>query len=254
LGRQYDRKRQYFYLCSACLIFFLLFACTAFKETIGRQKTDEHIMSSRLLLANGDYKGAIAENQAVLSGAGENRPADEALFNMGLIYAHYGNPDKDYGRALDYFRKLVKEYPKSPLTEQAKIWSGVLRDMEKSRAEKSAANESAVMNDRVQRVRQMVTQGNYREALKEAQSIMSEPAGSPNKDQAVFYAGLIYAHYGNPDKNYKRSIAYFEQLIREYPQSYLVEQARIMIDILNVIEKAKQVDIEIEKKKKELTR
>jgi len=209
-------------------------------------------MRSRLLLANGDYKGAIAENQAVLSETGKNRPADEALFNMGLIYAHYGNSDKDYGRALDYFKRLIDEYPKSLLVDRAKIWTGVLRDLEKARAKETT--EPPVINDRLYRIRQMFTQGKYKEALKEAQNIISEPAGSPYRDEAVFYAGLIYAHYGNPDKNYKRSIAYFQQLIKEYPQSYLVEQAKVMIDILNVIEKAKQVDIEIEKKKKELTR
>jgi len=233
-----------------------LFACSAFKEAIVRQNADEHIMRSRLLLANGDYKGAIAENQAVFSETGKNRPADEALFNLGLIYAHDKNPDKDYRRALDYFMRLVNEYPESPLRDRAKIWTGVLRDVEKSRVdlEKSKAKEPPAVNDRLYRARQMLTQGNYKEALREAQNIMSEPPGSPYRDEAVFYAGLIYAHYGNPDKNYKRSIAYFEQLIKEYPQSYLVEQAKVMIDILNVIEKAKQVDIEIEKKKKELIR
>lgn len=252
MGEQHNRKRQHFHICSACLIFFLLFACSVFKETRGRQNADEHIARGRLLLANGDYKGAIAENQAVFSEAGNNRPADEALFNMGLIYAHYGNPDKDYDRALDYFRRLVSDYPKSPLVERAKIWTGVLSDMEKSRAKET--KEPPVINDRLHRARQMLTQGKFKEALKEAQGIISEPAGSPYRDEAVFFAGLIYAHNGNPDKNYKRSIAYFEQLIREYPQSYLVEQARVMIDILNVIEKAKQVDIEIEQKRKELTR
>jgi len=205
-----------------------------------------------MLLADGDYKGALAENQAVFSETGRNRPADKALFNMGLIYAHYGNPDKDYVRALDYFNRLIDEYPKSPLVDQAKIWTGVLRDLEKARAKET--KQPPVINDRLYRARQMFTQGKYKEALKEAQNIISEPAGSPYRDEALFYAGLIYAHNGNPDKNYKRSIIYFKQLIKEYPQSYLVEQARIMIDILNVIEKAKQVDIEIEKKKKELTR
>jgi outer membrane protein assembly factor BamD (BamD/ComL family) len=206
-------------------------------------------MRSQQLLAKGDYKGALVENQAVLSEFGKDRLADEALFNMGLIYAHYGNPEKDYNRSLDYFRKVVDEYPQSHLLEQARIWSGVLRDLEKLKTD-----ELVIINERILRSRQMLAQGNYRESLKEIQNILSEPSGSAYADRALFYAGLIYAHYGNPDKDYKRSIAYFEQLIKEYPQSYLLEQARIMISLLNVIEKAKQVDIEIEKKRKEMTR
>lgn len=249
MGRKHNRKRQYFHICSACLIFFLMVGCTILKESRNRKEIDESFLHSRQLLAKGDYKGALVENQAVLSKFGKDRPADEALFNMGLIYAHYGNPEKDYNRSFDYFRKVVGEYPQSPLLEQAKIWGGVLRDMEKLRAD-----ERIVINEGILRSRQMLAQGNYREALKEVQNIMSESSGSPYTDRALFYAGLIYAHYGNPDKDYKRSIAYFEQLVKEHPQSYFLEQARIMIDILNVIEKAKQVDIEIERKRKEMTR
>jgi hypothetical protein len=43
-------------------------------------------------------------------------------------------------------------------------------------------------------------------------------------------------------------------LIDRDPQSPLVEQAKIWIGVLNVIEKSKQVDIEIEEMKKELSR
>jgi outer membrane protein assembly factor BamD (BamD/ComL family) len=219
------------------------------KESRNRREADDHILHSRQLLEKGDYKGALEKNQAVLSEFGKDRPADEALFNMGLIYAHYANPEKDYNRSVEYFRKVVDEYPQSPLLEQAKIWAGVLRDMEKSRTD-----EIPVINEHILRSRQLLAQGNYREALKEVQNILSEPYGNPYADQALLYAGLIYAHYGNPERDYKRSIAYFEQLIKEHPQSYLFEQAKIIVGILNVIEKAKQVDIEIEKKRKEMTR
>jgi len=265
LGRKHNRKRQYFHICSACLIFFLIVGCTTLKESMDRKEdykgalmlkestnskeVDGRFLHSRQLLAKGDYKGALVENQAVLSEFGKDSPADEALFNMGLIYADYGNPEKDYNRSLDYFRKVVDEYPQSPLLEQAKIWAGVLRDMEKLRTD-----EFVVTNERILRSRQLLAQGNYRESLKEIQNILSESSRGPYTDQALFYAGLIFAHYGNPDKDYKRSIAYFEQLIKEHHQSYLAEQARIIIGILNVIEKAKQVDIDIEKKRKEMTR
>jgi outer membrane protein assembly factor BamD (BamD/ComL family) len=219
------------------------------KESRNRREADDQILHSRQLLANGDYKGALEANRAVLSEFGKDSPSDEALFNMGLIYAHYGNPDKDYNRSVNYFRKVIDEYPQSPLIEQARIWSGVLRDLEKLKTD-----ELVIVNERILRSRQMLAQGNYREALKEVQNFLSESSGSPYADRALFYAGLIYAHYGNPERDYKKSIAYFEQIIKEFPQSYLLEQAKIMVGIFNVIEKAKQVDIEIEKKKKEMTR
>jgi outer membrane protein assembly factor BamD (BamD/ComL family) len=120
--------------------------------------------------------------------------------------------------------------------------------------EKLRTDELVIINERILRSRQMLAQGNYREALKEVQNILSEPYGNPYADRAFFYAGLIYADYGNPERDYKKSIAYFEHVIKEFPQSYLLEQAKIMAGILNVIEKAKQVDIEIERKRKEMTR
>jgi hypothetical protein len=43
-------------------------------------------------------------------------------------------------------------------------------------------------------------------------------------------------------------------LIDTFPQSELADQARVWVNVLQTIEKTKQVDIEIEEKKKELTR
>lgn len=77
---------------------------------------------------------------------------------------------------------------------------------------------------------------------------------SPLRDRALFNIGLVYAHYDNPGKNYKKSLGYFTRLIKEHPDSSLLGQARMWQSVLNVIEGAKQVDIEIERKKKELQR
>jgi outer membrane protein assembly factor BamD (BamD/ComL family) len=67
----------------------------------------------------------------VLALSNRQPPGDEALFNIGLIYAHSGNPKKDYRKALDSFRKVIADYPKSPFVEQAKIWVGILQENER---------------------------------------------------------------------------------------------------------------------------
>jgi len=66
--------------------------------------------------------------------------------------------------------------------------------------------------------------------------------------------GLVYLHYRNAQKNYEKARAQFERLLREYPDSSFAEEARIWSGVLQVIEKLKQVDLEIEEKKKELSR
>ena len=46
------------------------------------------------LLAKGDYEGSLRESQRVLGLLKDQPPADTAIFNMGLVYAHPKNPKK----------------------------------------------------------------------------------------------------------------------------------------------------------------
>ncbi len=64
----------------------------------------------------------------MISVSAQASPADEALFHMGLICAHSGNPRKDYEKSASYFKKLIKDYPQSPFREPAKILIGMLQD------------------------------------------------------------------------------------------------------------------------------
>jgi tetratricopeptide (TPR) repeat protein len=82
-------------------------------------------------LTHDDYENALKENKEALRLSGKNHPGDEALFNMGLLYSHYGYPQKDYKKSLVLFERLVKEYPRSPLVGEAKIWISVLEVIEK---------------------------------------------------------------------------------------------------------------------------
>ena len=71
----------------------------------GQRSAYDHLLRSQRLIAKGDFEGALEENQKVLSSYVNRPPADEALFNMGLIYAHYGNPNKDYEKVLVFFNE-----------------------------------------------------------------------------------------------------------------------------------------------------
>ncbi len=61
------------------------------------------------------------------------RQDDLVLFDLGLLLSHYANPRRDYGRSLLYFRRLVREYPSSPLAEEAKIWIELLETLERTK-------------------------------------------------------------------------------------------------------------------------
>ncbi len=95
------------------------------------QARERPFLLSEKLLAEGNYDGALKENQRILSLSGQNSPGDEALFNMGLILAHPGNSKKDYAKSLAHFKRLMKDYPLSSWVEPAKAWVGVLQENEK---------------------------------------------------------------------------------------------------------------------------
>jgi hypothetical protein len=61
----------------------------------------------------------------------------------------------------------------------------------------------------------------------------------------------LYAHPENPKKNYRKS-SFFKRVINEYPGSVCAGEAKIWAGVLEDIEKAAKVDLEIEQKKKEL--
>jgi len=93
----------------------------------------EHLVRAKKLLAQGDYEETIKESMKTLSLSGRNAPGDEALFTMGLVYAHYKNPKKNFDKAIGFFERVVREYPQSPLLEQSQIWIGVLNLIRQSK-------------------------------------------------------------------------------------------------------------------------
>ncbi len=96
-----------------------------------RDPAEIHISAASALLQKGDIDGALRENQKALTLAGKESPADKAIYNIGLIYLHYKNAQKNYEKARAQFERIIKEYPDSPLVEEARIWSGVLQVIEK---------------------------------------------------------------------------------------------------------------------------
>ncbi len=131
MGRERNRTRKCLHLFIACLIVVALTGCATLKQTETKRETREYFVTARKLLDQGDYEGSLKENQRVLSLYQGVPPGDEALFNMGLIYAHYGYPERDYQKSLDHLKRLVKVFPQSPFAGQAKIWIGMLQENER---------------------------------------------------------------------------------------------------------------------------
>ncbi len=155
MGRERNRTGKYVYLSIAGMIFISLMSCALLKEIKAKREASESLVTAQKLLDQGDCAGSLKENQKVLSLYDTVPPGDEALFNMGLIYAHYGYSERDYKKSLDLFRRLVKVFPRSPLAGQAKIWIEILQENERLNRETEESNKvikkSQQENDRLKK-------------------------------------------------------------------------------------------------------
>jgi tetratricopeptide (TPR) repeat protein len=242
LGRKRTWAWKYIYLYTVSLIFLFLFLLSC-----ATLKGNDPLLRSKMLLAKGDYESALKENKRILSRYPDRPPADEALFNIGLIYSHYGNPEKNYKKSFSFFWRLLKEFPQSSRAEEAKIWTGVLNTIEETKI-KLGGQISA--HKHLLQSQVLLVKGDYESALKENKRILSRYPDRLPGDEALFNIGLIYVYL----KEYKNAFEYFGRLLKEFPQSSRAEEAKIWTGVLNTIEETKKVDIQIEEKKKELVR
>jgi hypothetical protein len=95
----------------------------------------ESLTTAHEMLARGDFAGSLGHYQSVAAAAQEKPPADVALYRMGLVHAHPQNPQRDLGKALALFSQVVAAYPASPWAETAKVWVGVLTEVEDAKRE-----------------------------------------------------------------------------------------------------------------------
>lgn len=202
-----------------------------------------HLQRIRLLLQQGDFQAAVAENQRILSHFPKISPGDAALLSMGMILADETFRDKDYTKAFGFFSRLITEFPHSPLAPEAKIWRGVLKNQTSKKHQRYA---------HLERIRLLLQQGDFEQARSENKRVFSRfPKTSPG-DAALFSMGMIQVHFANPKKDYKKALKLFRRLKNEFPGSPFVDESRTWIAILERMGAAARVDIEIEEKTKRL--
>ena len=262
MGRKQPGRWKYFYLFIAGLIAALCFGCAAVMNLEKKLEARDHINHGERLLEQRNFKLSLQEHKKAESLLGNLTPGDRVLYNMGTIYAHLGNHKANYGKSIKYFRRLVKEFPQSPMIWQAKIWIEVLAAAEKkkppriktkTKAKKKITPKHVQEYGHLSLGKKLLDSGDFKGSLVENQKVLSRFPNAPPGDSALFNMALVYAHYRNPARDYNKSIVCFKRLITEFPQSTLLEQAKIWVEVLETMEKAKQVDIEIERKRKELT-
>lgn len=302
MGGKRTRKRESLCLCFAGLMFLPLLSCATSERVRERNEAHEFLCPGQQSLTPGGYERSLLENQYVLSLPEGRSCRDGALFNLGLIYAHSGNPEKDLRKSMSYFEKLVQDYPESPFAEQARIWVATLQEIDELHGviEKStqtieqSKQDMEKLNEALQAaLREMEEpaataepppgpktdkQAEAREVLLRAHDLLArgevDRAISENErllgsgileDEALFNLGIICIHPGNAKKDYAKSVGFLKTLIKDYPQSPWSERAKVVLGVFQenekltqdieklrqVFERSKQVDVEIEEKRRE---
>jgi tetratricopeptide (TPR) repeat protein len=140
MGKKRGKKRKHLFLHGAYLLAILLLSagCTAAlnnqKISPGREQLEQleqlkHLEQAEKLAIQGDYDGALKEDDEVVRHFPAVPPGDRALFHMGLIWAHPDNPNKDYKKTLEYFQHVIRDFPGSALTEEVRVWTVAINEL-----------------------------------------------------------------------------------------------------------------------------
>jgi L,D-peptidoglycan transpeptidase YkuD (ErfK/YbiS/YcfS/YnhG family) len=137
----------------------------------GCSHTDEGSLSQEAtaFFNQGNYGAALGKYEQLI----ENHPevADRVLFEMGIVYIHPNNVQKDYQKSLDCFQKVLSDYPDSEYRHDSQmmilqIHNVIIKDkkiamqqaaLETSRqALESKADEIITLQDKVETLEEAV--------------------------------------------------------------------------------------------------
>ena len=138
MGKKQAGKRQHFFFFLAGYMIMLpaFSGCMEKDRSYLAKKRIESALEtegerslafSRSFMERGLFKESLEKSESVL----KQYPlslGDQALLNLGLLYAHPAYPEADAWKSIGYFRRLTKEYPESILKVEAEIWILVLQD------------------------------------------------------------------------------------------------------------------------------
>ncbi len=253
MGYQSERIRQYFlYLVTSLAFCIILQSCLPAKKvkvnTIAPQR---QLANHRYALEMGFFETVILQGNRILQKNETKPPADIALYALGETYAHHAYEGKDYGLSKYYFDKLIKNFPDSPLTWEARTYVSLYENFAVLKNEPAPIAEG--QNPFAWT---MTTPDDQRfdQAIQQNMIILDQSGADSPADAALYNLGLVYAHTDNPAKDFLKAQGYFEELIQKFPDSPLAEEARVWTGLFQIIDKMQQIDIDIDQQKKQLNR
>jgi hypothetical protein len=126
------------------LLPFVVFGCLHLSKKLQGQQLLEEGMDQ---MVSRQYEASMAKNLTVLNNFPHSL-ADQALFQIGLLYAHPENPNQNYEKSLGSFNKIITEFSESRLIHQAQLWVVFIRDVIDKEREIGILNNKIVSLER----------------------------------------------------------------------------------------------------------
>jgi outer membrane protein assembly factor BamD (BamD/ComL family) len=243
VGRKQGRTGKYL-LCFITIIVLFINNCS----TITALRTinlSNDIKDAQIAHKQGKYQEAINLYKRVIETGGNKKPVDIALYNLGLIYIDENNPESDTNQSLYYFKRLLTTFPDSQRSQEARLWIDILESLK----------ELKEKNREYRKLKPYFYfhyKGSFEETLKKNVTILNNNPETSPSDLALFNLGLLHV-YSDKEQDFNKALTYFKRLIREFPKSPRVDEARAWVKTLEIIIKLSRIEIEMEKKKKQLT-
>lgn len=110
MDKKQPRMFKHTNLFVVCIILapLLTSGCSHFNEGLQTKTT---FKEANDFFSQGNYAASLGKYQQII--AKYPTAGDRVLFEMGIVYAHSGNEQKDYQKSLECFQKLIKDYPES---------------------------------------------------------------------------------------------------------------------------------------------
>jgi len=167
-GKRQRGRGEYLRLFFVCIMItpILICGCSYIDEGLQARSISQEAND---FFNQGKYEASLSKYEQII----EKHPAvaDRVLFEMGIIYAHPRNEQKDYQKSLECFQKLVRDYPDSEYRRDSQmmifqIHNVILKDkiiatqqtqIETSRQEvKSKENEIITLQEKIETLEEQI--------------------------------------------------------------------------------------------------
>ncbi|MFB3906059.1 MAG: tetratricopeptide repeat protein, partial [Acidobacteriota bacterium] len=200
----------------------------------------------------GNYTAAIeAYEQSLQQNDPRNRQS--ALFRLAVSYALRNASPDDLARSKSLFDLLIREYPSTPLADQAKLLSSsvqLVRELEAGRRQNEEQlqrlsgqvteilqridelekRQEAERNDPLRRAGVSLRDGNVKKAAEIYQAYLSTP-NAPNRDEAAFRLALIQLSQEAGLRDSRLALNLLDRILKEWPESPYAPQARHLLSV-----------------------